>query len=147
MSRKIYWKDRGLPHRTQRVMTGSCVQALTRNPALQAFSSFLLVPLLVSVSSSALIANQLPWVSRPTGGKQVCSSPHSQAHSLSRKALLHSTHCFFFCLFRATPAAYGGSQARGLIQAVATGLHYSHSNARSKPHLQPTPQLSAVPDP
>ena len=32
----------------------------------------------------------------------------------------------FFCLFvffRATPTAYGGSQARGLIGAVATGLH------------------------
>ena len=46
-----------------------------------------------------------------------------------------------FCLFRATPAAYGGSQARGLIRAVATSLRHSHSNARSEPHLQPTPQL------
>jgi len=33
------------------------------------------------------------------------------------------------------PAAYGGSQARGLIGAVATGLRHSHSNARSEPHL------------
>ena len=43
-----------------------------------------------------------------------------------------------FCLFafsRATPAAYGDSQARGLIGAVATGLHQSHSNARSEPLL------------
>ena len=39
--------------------------------------------------------------------------------------------------------AYGGSQARGLIRAVSAGLHNSHSNARSKPHLQPTPQLYA----
>ena len=34
----------------------------------------------------------------------------------------------FFCLFafsRSTPTAYGGSQARGLIGAVATGLHQS----------------------
>ena len=29
---------------------------------------------------------------------------------------------FFFGLFRATPTAYGGSQARGLIRAVAAGL-------------------------
>ena len=29
----------------------------------------------------------------------------------------------------ATPAAYGGSQARGWIGAVATGLRQSHSNA------------------
>ena len=43
--------------------------------------------------------------------------------------------------------AYGGSQARGLIGAVAAGLHQSHSNARSELHLQPTPQLMATPDP
>ena len=55
-----------------------------------------------------------------------------------------------FCLFafsRAAPAAYGGSQARGLIRAAATGLCQSHSNAGSEPHLQPTPQLTATPDP
>ena len=34
--------------------------------------------------------------------------------------------------------AYGGSQARGLIGAVATGLHQRHSNVGSEPHLQPT---------
>ena len=47
---------------------------------------------------------------------------------------------FFPCLFRATPTAYGGSQTRGPIGAVATGLHHSHSNVGSKPHLQPTRQ-------
>ena len=44
----------------------------------------------------------------------------------------------FFCLYafsRAAPAAHGGSQARGLMGAVATGLHQSHSNARSEPCL------------
>ena len=45
---------------------------------------------------------------------------------------------FVFCLFRATPKAYGGPQARGLIGAVAAGLHHSHSNTGSEPHLQPT---------
>ena len=53
----------------------------------------------------------------------------------------------FFCLFRATPAAYGSSKARGLIRAVAAGLHHSHGNARSELHLRPTPQLTAMPDP
>ena len=43
--------------------------------------------------------------------------------------------------------AYGGSQARGLIRAVADGLRQSHSNARSEPCLPPTPQLMAKPDP
>ena len=52
-----------------------------------------------------------------------------------------------FCPFRAALAAYGGSQARGVIGAVATGLYHSHSDARSEPHLQPTPQLTATPDP
>ena len=50
---------------------------------------------------------------------------------------------YLFVLFRATPVAYGGSQVRGLIRAVAVGLRQSHSNARSEPHLQSTPQLMA----
>ena len=44
-----------------------------------------------------------------------------------------------FLLFRAIPTAYGGSQARDQIGAVAASLHHSHSNAGSKPCLQPTP--------
>ena len=54
----------------------------------------------------------------------------------------------YFCLFafsRATPMAYGGSQAKGLIGAVAAGL--CHSNVGSNLCLQPTPQLTAMPDP
>ena len=46
-----------------------------------------------------------------------------------------------------TPAAYGGSQARGQITAVAASLHHSHSNTISDQHLQPTPQLRATPEP
>ena len=74
--------------------------------------------------------------------------------------LFFNFFCLFvflsFCLFFAVvvvvaiswaaPAAYGGSQARGRIGAVATGLRQSHSNAGSKPSLQPTPQLTATPD-
>ena len=52
-----------------------------------------------------------------------------------------------FWLFRATPEAYGDSQARGLIGATAAGLQHSHSNARSEPRLQLTPQLMATLDP
>ena len=54
---------------------------------------------------------------------------------------------FGFCLFRAAPVAYGCSQARGPIGAVASSLCQSHSIARSKPRLGPTPQLTATPDP
>ena len=53
----------------------------------------------------------------------------------------------FFVFSGATPAAYGGSQARGPIRAIAAGLHQSHSNSGSEPHLRPTPQLTATPDP
>ena len=53
---------------------------------------------------------------------------------------------FYFILhFRAASVANGGSQARGLIGATAAGLLHSHNYARSK--LQPTPQLTANPDP
>ena len=41
----------------------------------------------------------------------------------------------------------GSSQARGWIRATAAGLPHSHSNARSEPHLQLTPHLTAMRDP
>ena len=50
--------------------------------------------------------------------------------------MLHYIIYIYVCLFvfsRAVPAAYGGSQARGWIGVIATGLHYSHSNIGSKP--------------
>ena len=57
------------------------------------------------------------------------------------------TILFRFAFFRASPMAHGSSQTRGLIGAAAASLCHSHSNARSKPHLQLTPQLTAMPDP
>ena len=63
----------------------------------------------------------------------------------------HFNHFFFFLgLFAiswAASTAYGGSQARGLIRAVAASLRQSHSNMESEPRLRPTPQLTATPDP
>ena len=55
--------------------------------------------------------------------------------------------CFCFLAFRVAPAAYGGSQVRGRIGAIAASLHHSHNNIRSKPPLGPTPQLMAMADP
>ena len=52
----------------------------------------------------------------------------------------------FFFFFRALPEACGGSQARGRIGAVAACLRQSYSKMGSKPHLQPTPQLTAMPN-
>ena len=55
---------------------------------------------------------------------------------------------FYFLSFsRATPMAYGGSQARGLIGAVAAGLYQNYSNTGSELRLQPTAQLLATLDP
>ena len=54
---------------------------------------------------------------------------------------------FLIAFSRAAPSPYGGSQARGLIGAVASDLRQGHSNAGSEPCLQPTPQLTATPGP
>ena len=64
-----------------------------------------------------------------------------------KDSLYSCSFYFYFLLFRATLMAYGGSQARGLIRATSASLHYNHSNTGSEPHLQPTPQLTAMPDP
>ena len=55
-------------------------------------------------------------------------------------------YLFIFQPFRAAPAAYGGSQARGPIRATTASVHHSHSNAGSEPSLRPIPQLTATPD-
>ena len=69
----------------------------------------------------------------------------------SEKGLISFFFLFFFFfsfgLFRAASMAHGGSQARGRVGAAAAGLCYSHSNEGSEPHLQPTPQFTATPDP
>ena len=41
----------------------------------------------------------------------------------------------YFIFFMATPAACGSFQARGQIRVAIAGLHHSHSNTESKPHL------------
>ena len=76
------------------------------------------------------------------------STSYKTAHFA--KAARHPSIMFLlfflsFCLFRVAPGAYGGSQARGPIGAVATSLHHSHSNVGSEPRLPSTPQLTAMP--
>ena len=60
-----------------------------------------------------------------------------------QEAMILSIYLF---IFRAVPAAYGSFQARGQIGAVAAANH-SHSTVRSEQLLQPTPQLTAMPEP
>ena len=64
--------------------------------------------------------------------------------------LLDLFYLILFCLFafsRAAPEAHGGSQARGLVGAVAASLRHGHSNVGSELCLRPTPQLTAMLDP
>ena len=75
-----------------------------------------------------------------------CFSKTSGDTQLSRLGLLFYFF-IYFCLFAFSRATHGGSQARGLIGAVATVPRQSHSNTGSKPHLQPTPQITATPNP
>ena len=49
--------------------------------------------------------------------------------------------------FRAALVTYGSSQVRDQIEAAAAGLHHSHSNMGSKPHLRPTPEPMTMLDP
>ena len=62
-------------------------------------------------------------------------SPHRAHCKLSLLCGISVTLYDFFFLFRAAPAAYGSSLARGQIGAVAAGLHHSYHNARSELHL------------
>ena len=71
----------------------------------------------------------------------------SHAHTLFIFYLFIYLFIYLFLLFRAALVAYGGSQVRGLIGAVAAGLCHSHCNAGSEPRLRPTLQLTATLDP
>ena len=53
----------------------------------------------------------------------------------------------FYFLFRATPAAYGSSQARSRIGAAAASLHHSSWQDRIRATSAPTLLLTAMPDP
>ena len=63
------------------------------------------------------------------------------------KLIFRKVAPFFYVFLGPHPQHCGGSQARGLIGAVAASLHHSHSNVGSELSLQPAPQLMAMPDP
>ena len=84
------------------------------------------------------------WPGLPRLG---CESLGLSLASKERAFCVLSFFLFFLSFLGPRPWQYRGSQARGPIRAVANGLRQSHSNAGSKPCLQPTPQLRATPDP
>ena len=61
--------------------------------------------------------------------------------------LLHLIFFFFYVLFRAALLHVDVPRLGVEIAATAASLHHSHSNMGFEPRLQPTPQLTAMPDP
>ena len=69
-----------------------------------------------------------PGSREPVGGME-SSGDKTGLETREKEGQIHSP-------FPSPPrAAYGGSQTGGQIGVTAAGLHHSHSNARSKPHL------------
>ena len=63
---------------------------------------------------------------------------YMKTHQSTHLKYVHIVICpffffFFFFPFRATPAVFGSSGARGHIGAATAGLHHSHSNTTSEP--------------
>ena len=81
----------------------------------------------------------------PDSSRKSCGD--SPFYPCCNNIIVLSLFFFFLPFFRAAPAAYAGSQARGQIGAAAAARCHSHSNTGSKPHLRPTPQLTSMPDP
>ena len=63
-------------------------------------------------------------------------NPKLQGHqrSISQNPITTGSPFYFILLFRAVPAVYGGSQAKGRIRATAASLLRSHSNTGSLTH-------------
>ena len=59
----------------------------------------------------------------------------------------HFSSSFFLSFFRATPMAYGSSQSRGPIRAIAAGLYHSHSNLSHVYHLHHSSQQHRILNP
>ena len=74
-----------------------------------------------------------------TGIVQASHSVEARALDLGVRGFPSPGFCLLFglisflSLFRATPAAYGSSQASGPVAVAATDLHHSHSDTGSKP--------------
>ena len=104
-------------------------------------------------SWAVLVTHQV--LARPGRREQVCSPvrqfllhwlpglPPNMAHRESQTYSLAEASTWRWELqsffFRAVPMAYGGSQARNRIRAVAAGLRHNRSTTQSELRLLPTP--------
>ena len=72
---------------------------------------------------------------RNVGERKVGDKHGKEGEDLEWHVKRLELYSFFFLLCRAALVAYGSSQARGRIRAVATSLRQSRSNAGSEPRL------------
>ena len=108
------------------------------------FSKYSLVfPLKRNVSSYSIVINRHHTSAMYIGQWSVVKSNECHFWAWALRAVPPSLLFFFFkfifyflvfCLFRATPVAYGSSQARGPIGAIAASLSHSHGNTGSLTH-------------
>ena len=76
----------------------------------------------------------LPLIHSPSGTLTSLLSFKNTQHVSAQGLLLFAPFgSFFFFFFRATPAAYGSSQARGQIRATAASLLYATATATWDP--------------
>ena len=104
--------------------------------------SFLMAFILKSILSDISIVPPLSWyfylhkksVSSPSLSIMfvICPEVCLLWAAFCRLLIFAQSAPLYVCLFRAAPMAYGNSQARGQIGAVAAGLCHSHSKVGSK---------------
>ena len=105
--------------------SGACAQELhrTRGNIFHLFFSFFFFFFLFRVAPTAYGSSQARGPNGAIAAGLCTKAPQDWRNELHL--------FFFFLLFRATPTAHGSSQARG----PNAGLHHSHSNTGSEPHL------------
>ena len=76
------------------------------------------------IFSRTPLGHQSPWILKPLIKTVLAYKLCTSSHIYFIYFYLFIYLFLVFCLFRAVHAAYGGSQATGLIGAVAASLHH-----------------------
>lgn len=97
---------------------------------------------MAAVAQIRSLAQELPH--RTSAAEQ---QQQQKPEQIKQPQVLDGENVILFFSLTAAPAAYGSFQARGRMRAAPPSLYHSHGKARSEPHLQPTLQLTAMPDP